>query len=149
MTSREMMDPAIQSIFDAMRSYMVANSLPSCSTTASESGSGTTETISCMEANGDSYTYTYFSKGVTVAIQPATVSLGPGGTQQFTATATNPDGSAVAAAAFTWSLLSGPGSIDASGLYTAPASVSAAANASIKVHSRPRCRGRSRHCSTS
>ncbi len=57
---------------------------------------------------------------VSVGISPAAVTLGGGGTQQFGATI-----SGAASAAVTWSMSPAVGSLSASGLYTAPASVTA------------------------
>ena len=133
MTGRAAMDPEIQAIFAAMESYMTANSLPSCSCTATATGAGMSESLSATQMNGDSYTFQYFTKGTQVVIVPATVSLGPAGTQQFTATATAADGSAIASPTFVWTLVSGPGALDATGLYTAPATVDQAANATVKA----------------
>ena len=131
-TGRDAMDPAVLAIFTAMEAYMTANSLPSCGCTATASGAGMNESLSATQLNGDSFTFQYFTKGTQVMITPASVSLGPGGTQQFTATATAADGSPIASPAFVWTLSSGPGTLDASGLYTAPAVIDIAANATIK-----------------
>ena len=132
-TPRETLDPQIAAIFDAMEAYMQTNSLPSINCTATQSGAGISESISATESNGNSYTFQFFTKGIQTIISPATVSLGPGGTQQFTAIANNPDGSAVPSPTFTWMLLNGPGTLDATGLYTAPATIPQAANATIKA----------------
>jgi hypothetical protein len=130
---RETLDPLIKAIFDAMEAYMAANSLPSVNCTAAQSGAGISESLSATESDGDSFTFQFFTKGVMTTITPAAVSLGPSGTQQFTAIATNPDGSAVASAAFTWTLTSGPGTLDTAGLYTAPATIAQATNATIRA----------------
>ncbi|GMU08439.1 glycosyl hydrolase family 18 protein [Corallococcus caeni] len=57
-------------------------------------------------------------EGVKVSVSPADVGLAPGATQAFTATVTGSSNTAV-----TWSVEQGPagGTIDAQGLYTAPA----------------------------
>ena len=130
---RETVDPQIKAIFDAIEAYMATHSLPSVNCSAAQSGAGISESLSATEMDGDSYTLQFFTKGVTITITPASVSLGPAGTQQFMAAATNPDGTAVASAAFTWALTAGPGTLDASGLYTAPATVPQATNATIKA----------------
>ena len=57
---------------------------------------------------------------------PATVSLADGATQQFSATAADQFGNAIANPAITWSV-SGVGTVSTSGLYTAPASGSGSA----------------------
>ena len=57
----------------------------------------------------------------SITLSPATANLGSGQTQLFVATAYDQFGAALASPpAFTWSVLSGAGSINASGLYTAP-----------------------------
>lgn len=56
----------------------------------------------------------------SVSVSPAVANLSPGGTQQFTATVQGGSGPGV-----TWSLQPNVGSIDNTGLYTAPSSVSA------------------------
>jgi hypothetical protein len=55
-----------------------------------------------------------------VAVAPATATLGPGATQQFTATIAGSPGAAV-----NWSLSPALGSISAAGVYSAPATVAA------------------------
>ena len=57
---------------------------------------------------------------ITVSISPSSVTLGPGGTQQFSATVSGTSNTAV-----TWSLSSPVGSVSTTGLYTAPSSVNA------------------------
>ncbi len=58
-----------------------------------------------------------------ITVTPAQVTLVPGATQQFLATALDQFGRALAQQpAFTWALVSGPGKVSAGGLYTAPAS---------------------------
>lgn len=131
--ARDTLDPLIKDIFDAMEAYMAANTLPSVNCTATLSGAGISESISATQQNGDSYTFQFFTKGVQTLIAPSTVSLGPGGEQQFTATANNADGSPVASPTFTWTLLSGQGTLSPTGLYTAPATIAAASNATIKA----------------
>lgn len=58
----------------------------------------------------------------SVAISPATASVGTNNTQQFTATAYNAAGTPVSAT-FTWSLSGSGGTINQSGLFTAGSSV--------------------------
>ena len=62
-----------------------------------------------------------------IAVTPGTAALNENGTQQFTATAYDQFGNALTGApgtpgrpSFTWSLVSGGGSVNATGLYTAP-----------------------------
>lgn len=66
---------------------------------------------------------------VAVGVGPASATLSPTQTQQFTATVTGSANTAV-----TWSL-TGSGSISAAGLYTAPANISAAETVIVKATS--------------
>jgi len=63
-----------------------------------------------------------------VTVTPASVSLAPGATQQYTATAFDASNNVIPGATFTWSATSG-GSINASGLLTAGAVAGAYTNA--------------------
>ncbi|MBZ5727272.1 MAG: DUF2341 domain-containing protein, partial [Acidobacteriia bacterium] len=68
---------------------------------------------------------------VTVAVSPATATVVAGQTQQFTATLTNASDQSV-----TWTLTpAGYGTISATGLYTAPASIATSQNVTITAHS--------------
>ena len=62
-----------------------------------------------------------------IAISPSSVTLNENETQQFTATAQDQFGDPMASQpSFTWSIASGIGSIDSSGLYTSPGSTGSA-----------------------
>lgn len=115
-------DPGLQAIFDAMLAYM-GDTYQSLNAQASVDANGKNLAVNVLDFAGGRWGYTEFIAGVRVAVTPTGIALGPGGTQQFTATATNPDGSAVAGAAFAWSMQSGIGSVSATGLYTAPATI--------------------------
>jgi hypothetical protein len=65
----------------------------------------------------------------TVTVSPPSVQLGPGATQQFTATVTGNSNTAV-----TWSL-TGPGTLSPTGLYTAPSSSSGTQTATVTATS--------------
>ncbi len=68
----------------------------------------------------------------SIAVSPATVTLGNGTQQQFAATADDQFGNALPTQpAFTWSLQSGQGTVNAQGLYTAPGSGSGTDTVSI------------------
>lgn len=67
---------------------------------------------------------------VSVAVSPATASLYGSQTQQFTATVSNASNTAV-----TWSITPAVGTVSATGLYTAPASVSAQQTITVKATS--------------
>jgi hypothetical protein len=58
----------------------------------------------------------------SIVVSPGSASISPGASQQFTAQARDQFGNALAVQpAFTWSLVSGGGTINATGLYQAPA----------------------------
>ena len=64
----------------------------------------------------------------SINVTPATATLNENQTQQFSATGFDQFGNALTSQpSFTWSKASGVGSIDSSGLYTAPALIAAAA----------------------
>ena len=113
-------------VFDALDVYMAGTQFTSSNASITLDGSGTSHTMNSSDRQGNSITYTERTAGVRVSVNPVTVTLGPGATQQFQASATNPDGTAFPGATFTWSMGAGAhGSVDASGLYTAPASIQA------------------------
>ena len=66
----------------------------------------------------------------SVSVSPGTASLGASATQQFTAAVTGASNTAV-----TWSLNPAVGAISASGVYTAPASISAGSTVQVKATS--------------
>ncbi len=68
----------------------------------------------------------------TVTVTPATVSVATNATQQFTAAVKDQFGTAISSPTVTWSIVTGGGSVNASGLYTAPAT---AGSASVKATS--------------
>ena len=123
-------DPGIQAIWDAMNAYM-GTTYMTCNATVTFDGAGERDTINCTAANNDNWQYVTYQNGGKVAVSPTTASLGPGQTQQFSATAQNQDGSAVPSHAFTWTVTGG-GTIDATGLFTAPASIPTAVTAIVK-----------------
>lgn len=67
---------------------------------------------------------------VSVSVTPSTSSLGPNQTQAFTATVTNTTNTAV-----TWSTSPAVGTVSASGLYTAPASIASAQSVTVTAKS--------------
>jgi hypothetical protein len=124
MSFKATIDPGIQAIFDAMFSYMESIQVPACNSWANLTGNGTSYGISVTASDGSQQSQTYFTPGSKVTVMPTGGNLGPRETQQFTATATDASGAEIAGASFTWSLQAGnPGSVDATGLYTAPATI--------------------------
>ncbi len=118
-------DPQIQAIFDAMFAYMQTIGVPTCNSWANRTGNGTSYGISVTGLDGSQASQTFFTPGDKVAVTPTNPSLGPGETQQFTATATDADGVDIPSPTFTWRMAAGsPGNVDAAtGLYTAPAAI--------------------------
>ncbi len=95
-------------------------------TTATFTAAGTYDFLATITDLGGQSTTSAISVTVNqsftgIAVSPATISLGSSATQQFTATANDQFGAAMASQpTFTWAVASGVGSIDASGgLYTA------------------------------
>jgi hypothetical protein len=124
------LDPALQQILDAMTTYMANGAYTSMTTTVTQQAAGTNQTVALADGTGATWNYTQFQPGPKVAISPTSAVLGAGQQQQFSATASNPDGSAIASPTFTWSV-TGQGTIDPTGLYTAPAAP-APGNDSVK-----------------
>src|SRR5205823_5709305 len=67
---------------------------------------------------------------IAVTVSPKTANLTAGLTQQFAASVTGTSNTSV-----TWAVIAGPGTIDASGLYTAPASIPTAQTATVRATS--------------
>ena len=120
------LDPQVQAIFDAMFAFMDAQDVPTCNAWANRVGNGISYGISATAFDGSQLSNTYFAPGTKVMVAPSNPMLGPNGTQQFTASATDVDGVEIAGATFTWKMQAGSfGTISATGLYTAPASIPA------------------------
>jgi len=121
--------PPVQAIFDAINSYMTGSQWTGVNASASHDGSGIVNTISCNDNNDPNnyYNFTIKTAGVKISVTPLSVNLGPGQSQQFTAAATNPDGSPINSAKFDWTIgKGGLGTVDSKGLYKAPVTVAAA-----------------------
>ncbi len=67
---------------------------------------------------------------VAVSISPTTATLYPTEPEQFTANVTNTSNRAV-----TWSVSSGPGTVNSSGYYTAPSSIPSQETAKVRATS--------------
>ena len=121
-----------QSVFDALDAFIEGTSWVNASASVTFDGGGATHTIACHDrAMQNSFTYTTRSAGVRVSVAPNAAALGPGQTQQFTASATDAAGVPIAGATFTWSAQSAGGTVDATGLYTAPATIAAATSDTV------------------
>jgi hypothetical protein len=80
--------------------------------------------VTCSDIAGNQVTYTQRILGPRVSLSPPGANLAGGETQQFTAAVLNPDGSPIAGAGVAWKLSEGAlGTVDANGLYAAPARV--------------------------
>jgi hypothetical protein len=116
----------IQALFDALLAVLGADYM-STNAYASHDGVGTNLSVTVEDAARNRWTYSEYQVATRVTLTPAGASLGPGETIQFTAAATDGTGAPVVGAAFTYAIQpGGTGAIDASGLYTAPAAISAA-----------------------
>ena len=106
---------------------------------SSTSAASLTYTSTTLSLNGANFSYTFPSYSMTVidlapsqtltsiAISPATVRLASNKTQQFTATALDQYGDPMATQpTFNWTLASGVGGVNSSGLYIAPATTGTA-----------------------
>ena len=120
------LDPAIQDIFDAMAAYMGTTYNSSTASMVIDAVS-TAQTFTCTDRLGNRQSYTTYAVGNKVTILPSSAALLAGQTQQFTASVTDPTGNPISGAVFVWSMSTGAlGTVDANGLYTAPATLSAA-----------------------
>ena len=121
-------DPLLQAVFDALDAFIAGTDWTSANAGVNFDGSGTTHSMNASDrALLNSVTYTQRSAGDRVVLSPTGASLGPAETLQFTATAVDPSGATIAGATFTYTMSGGAlGTVDATGLYTAPATVAAA-----------------------
>lgn len=132
-TPKLVSDPLIQAVFDALDAFLAGTTANNATATVTLDGSGTTHTIACSGPT-TRYNYTEWNAGTRVNVTPVSASLGPGETVQFAASAVDGSGAAIPAATFTWSLGGVPlGAVDATGLYTAPATVAANAVDTLTV----------------
>jgi hypothetical protein len=127
------LDPKLQAVFDALDAYVAGTNWTSSNAGVTFDGGGTTHSMNSSDRTlTNSVTYTQRSAGDRVVVSPTGASLGPGETQQFTASAVDASGATIPAATFTWSISGGAlGTIDATGLYTAPATVAAASTETV------------------
>ena len=111
----------IRKLFDELLLFM-GDTYVNSNVFATIDSSGTNCGVNATDKLGNTFTYNERITGPRISLAPAGAALGPGETQQFTATVTNSDGSAVPTPNVQW-YLSDPtvGSVDATGLYTAPA----------------------------
>jgi Bacterial Ig-like domain (group 2) len=125
-------DPTIQAIFDAMFNLMQAKGVPTCNAWANQTGNGMGYGVSITGFDGAQVSYSYFTPGSRVVITPPNATVGPGATMQFSATATDANGGDLPGATFTWRMAAGsPGMVDATGLYTAPATITTQTSAML------------------
>lgn len=118
-------DPEIHAIFQAMLAYM-GTTYTGMTCNITNLPNMLTSSATLRLPNNDSWQYTESSSGPRISVTPMSATLGPGGTQQFTATVTNADGTA-GDFTVTWSVSGAAGgTVSASGLYTAPAAIAVA-----------------------
>ena len=113
----------IYALFDAVKAFM-GDTYVSTNVYVTKDTTGTTSGITATDKNGNTFTFTERTVADRVAINPLGANLGPGETQQFTASVTASDGTVTQNAAVNWTLVyPARGTISASGLYMAPATV--------------------------
>ena len=124
----------IQPIFDALVAFL-AQGYASCSVYASKDSSGATNLgATAVDTVGNTFNYTERIISSKVEIAPLSAVLGPGETQQFQATVTLADGTTDPAPTLSWYLVApGLGTIDQTGLYTAPATITEGAVDTVEV----------------
>lgn len=124
--------PSIQAVFDALKVVLAEDpNYTNVSSNASKDAGGQSVGITISDKYGSSATYTERITTGRVFLDPITASLGPGETQQFTATTLDGTGAPVPATV-TWELQSGAlGTVSATGLYTAPATIAGASSESL------------------
>lgn len=117
--------PELAAVFEAMLTFMGAD-YSAANASVSKDGQATTSSMTATDANfsQNQFTYTQRIYGNRVQVTPAGATALAGATVQFAATVVGPDGVTVPGAAIVWSLHPGAiGTIDQSGLYTAPATI--------------------------
>jgi hypothetical protein len=78
-------------------------------------------TVDRTQPNGDNWQYAQYQSGPKVAVTPLTASPRSSQTRQFPATTIDSSRNQVVTPTFTWAVLpGGPGTVDATDLYTAP-----------------------------
>lgn len=121
----------VRAVFDALIAFM-GDTWVNVNAYASEDPSGAkTCGITAYDAAGNQFTYSERIVGPRVMVEPASVTLGPGATQQFTAAVVDAQGNPITGT-FTWSLLEGgTGTLSPSGFYTAPATINASSTSFV------------------
>jgi len=112
----------INAIFAAMIAAMGTDWTVCNSTLNFTTGGGQTGTCNLSDQYGNAYNVTMTQGGNRISVAPTFISLGPGETQQFTATVMDNTGATVPNPTLSWKV-TGTGTIDAAGLYTAPATI--------------------------
>lgn len=141
--------PEIQTVFDGLRAILATNpDFVNVNAYASVDANGNNVGVNITDKYGSSKQYSERATTGKVFLDPMSASAGPGQTVQFAATTLDATGTAVPATV-TWTLQAGAlGTVSATGLYTAPATITgpaadyvtakdaanASATASIQLH---------------
>src|SRR5262245_61481723 len=100
---RAVIDPELHAIFEAMLAYMGTTYVGmTCNATNTPNMMSYSATLRLP--NNDSWQYTETISGPRISIAPTNATLGPGQTQQFTATITNADGTPATGLTPTWTV---------------------------------------------
>jgi hypothetical protein len=141
--------PEIQTVFDGLRAILASNpDFTNVNAYASVDATGNNVGVNITDKYGSSKQYSERATTGKVFLDPMSATAGPGATVQFAATTLDATGTAVPATV-TWTLQAGAlGTVSATGLYTAPATITgpaadyvtakdaanASATASIQLH---------------
>ncbi len=127
MISAFTVSPNIQAVFDALKTVLAEDpNYTNVNSFTSKDSGGNNSSITITDKYGSNSTYSERITTGRVFLDPTSASLGPAETITFAATTLDTNGTAVPATV-TWSLQAGAlGTVDAAGLYTAPATITAA-----------------------
>jgi len=118
------LSPPVQAVFDALQAVLeIDPTYVNVNSYATQDATGTTSGITITDKFGSNAAYSTRITTGKVFLEPMSASLGPAETLQFAATTLDDTGAQVPATV-TWSVQTGAlGTISATGLYTAPASI--------------------------
>jgi len=121
----------MQPVFDALDAYIAGSQATNATASVALDGSGVTHSMTAGDRSNDNrFSYSERIVGVRVSIEPVAATLGPGQSQQFTATSSD-----AVQPAWVWSMPPGSlGTLTADGLYTAPATIAATTGVAITAY---------------